>query len=90
MRDVTHDEVRDAVAAAGITRIDHHKCSLCGIMTFYSVNHGKLFFSSSCDCPRYWSELSELPWSDASNWINTQDNDVSKATLAIAFGIVSL
>ncbi len=86
MRNVTPDELRAAVLAAGIDRIDHHDCGGCGAMVFCSVRDGQLFFNPACDCGG-WSPPVPREWSSASGWINMQSDDGVKADLAKSFGI---
>ena len=86
IRDVTPEEVRKAVAAAGITHIDHHDCGGCGAMVFYSVEDGRLFFNPTCDCSSRWSPAEPRDWSEASDWINMQ-SAAEKIALAKRFGI---
>lgn len=86
MRDVSAEEVSKAVAAKGITRIDHHDCNICGYMTHYSLHDGRLYFHAGCDCGR-WSDPEPRPWSDASSWINMQSRPEIKEKLARSFGI---
>lgn len=87
MRNVTPEEVKAACLAAGLTRIDHHDCGGCGSMVFYSVVDGNLFFNPACDCTRYWSPAEPRDWSEASDWINMQD-DKWRPKTAAKFGLI--
>lgn len=31
-------------------KLNHHECSICGIMTYFYTHDNKLFFNSSCGC----------------------------------------
>jgi hypothetical protein len=86
MRNVTPEEVKAAAVAAGLTRIDHHDCGGCGVMVYYSVKDGNLFFNPACDCVTYYTPPQPRDWSDASNYINMQD-DLWKGRVARSFGI---
>ena len=68
---ITWQQVKDAVEKAGIERIDHHDCGICGEMVFYSVYDGQLFFNSACGCS--WSPPEPRSWQSAADWINMQD-----------------
>lgn len=86
---VTADEVRDAAKAAGITRIDHHDCGLCGHMVYYAVHQGHLFFNGGCRCS--WEPPRPCSWQDAADYINMQSRtgewgDVA-AKIAKGFGL---
>ena len=86
---VTAKQVCEAVEQAGITRIDHHDCSICGHMVYYSVNQGQLFFNSGCGCS--WSPARPSSWEEAAEYINMQSRegkwgDVG-ARVAKGFGI---
>jgi len=86
MRNVTPEEVKAAVIAASLTRIDHHDCGGCGAMVYYSIVDGNLFFNPACDCGSYWSPPQPRDWSEASDWINMQ-SDLFKDQLARRFGL---
>lgn len=84
---VTAEQVRDAVAAAGIKQIDHHDCSGCGYMTAYLVHDGRLYFDAGCDCSRYGrAEPRPADWEEAADWINMQKPEWA-AKLAARFGV---
>lgn len=88
MRNVTAEEVKDACAKAGITRIDHHDCGGCHYMCNYQIIDGKLYFDPGCDCPRYGrASIEPRGWDDASNWINMQHKDEYKIMVAAKFGL---
>jgi hypothetical protein len=86
MRNVTPEEVKAAAIAAGLTHINHHDCGFCGVMVYYSIEDGNLFFNGACDCVTYCDPPQLRDWSDASDWINMQ-NDLWKESLARLFGI---
>lgn len=82
---VTGDEVRQAMTEAGIDRVDHHDCGLCGYMTAYIRRSEALYFDRGCDCS--WGGWEERSWDDAAEWINMQSDDQSRAKLRTAFGL---
>ena len=87
---VTADQVKEAVAKAGLTKIDHHDCSLCGVMTCYTVRDGELFFNSACGCS--YSPPRHCSWDEAADYINMQTRKSEKwgdvgARIAKQFGI---
>lgn len=69
---VTAEQVKKAVEAAGITRIDHHHCAGCGHMVFYSISNGQLFFHPACGCVTYESPPEWRSWDHAADYINMQ------------------
>lgn len=86
---VTPEQVANAVREAGITRIEHHNCSICGHMVCYTVDQGQLFFNGGCGCS--WSPPQHRSWDDAAEYINMQSRsgkwgDVG-AKVAKRFGI---
>lgn len=90
MNPVTAEEVRDAMIAAGITRIDHHECSFCGSMVFYYRIDDKLYFESRCNCTRFSGTVThpaERDWQSAADWINMQNCPSWQKKLKEQFGI---
>ena len=82
-REVTAIEVKEACLAAGITRIEHHKCSFA-----YLVGEGgELFFDSGCFCVRSLSNIEQREWESAARWINMQSEPANKAYIAKKFGL---
>jgi hypothetical protein len=86
---VTAEQVESAVKAAGISRIDHHDCSICGHMVCYTVNQGQLFFNPGCGCS--WEPPQYRSWQSAADFINMQSRtgkwgDVA-AKVAKGFGV---
>lgn len=86
---VTGEQVKEAAEKAGITRIDHHDCGGCGMMVFYSIHGGQLYFNPGCGCS--WSPREPRSWESAADWINMQSRsgeygDVG-ARIAAKFGI---
>lgn len=84
MKDVTGEEVKAAMIAANITRVDHHECGGCGHMVFYSRIGEFLYFHPACDCSYSLPEPRE--WESAAGWINMQSYSNHKAKLRAAFG----
>lgn len=82
---ITGQQVRDAVTAKGITRIEHHGCALCGAGVFYSVEGDQLYFNSGCDCS--WSPPQPRSWDSAADWINMQSKPEVGAKIAALFGV---
>lgn len=85
MRVITADDVRDAVEKKSIMRIDHHKCSMCDHMVFYSVVDGLLFFNGACGCA--WESPQLRSWQSAADYINMQDNETSRLHIMKQFGL---
>jgi hypothetical protein len=82
---VTGEQVKAAVAKAGITRIDHHECGICGHMVFYVVNGDQLFFAPACGCS--WSPMEPRSWDSAADFINMQSRPDIAAKIAAGFGL---
>lgn len=70
---VTGDQVKEAVQKAGISRIDHHACGICGHMVCHTVVQDQLFFNSACDCS--WSPPEQRSWQSAADHINRQSRE---------------
>lgn len=81
---ITGEQVKTAVLAADIIRVDHHDCGLCGEFTHYSVMSDQLYYSSACGCG--WAAPRPVPWSAAADWINMQTSDDVRAELMKRFG----
>jgi len=84
---VTGEQVRDAMAAADITRVDHHDCGICGEMVFYSREGSRLFFNSGCGCGS--SPARGVEWQSAADFINNQ-NEHWRNELYARFGLLSM
>ena len=82
---ITGEQVKEAMSAAGITKVDHHDCGFCGFMTHYFVAEGNLYFNSGCNCS--WGGSRPASWGEAASWINMQSNEAVKQKLMAAFGI---
>lgn len=83
---ITGEQVLAAVKAAGITRVDHHECSLCGSMVFYSVDGDDLLFHPACGCS--WSPPEPREWSSVADWINMQTEPKWRDRLMKRFGLM--
>jgi hypothetical protein len=90
MKDVTGEEVRTAVLASGISRIDHHTCSICGCMTYYEVEGQELFFNPNCGCTKYFTEPYPRSWDNAAEFINMQSTPSVRAEVAESFGFAGV
>lgn len=82
---VTGEQVRDAVAAAGLTYIPHHDCGCCGEWVAYTVQDGALYFNPACGCS--WSPAEPRAWDSAADWINMQSNEGARAQIMAKFGM---
>lgn len=68
---VTAQQVKDAMIAAEIYRVDCHECSLCGHMVFWQRYDNDIYFQSSCGCGG-WHPPAPREWQDAADSINMQ------------------
>lgn len=82
---VTAEEVRASVKANRIMKIDHHRCSMCEHMVFYSVVDGSLFFNGGCGCG--WEPPVARSWQSAADWINMQSNETHRLYIMGLFGL---
>lgn len=83
----TGRQVKAAMIEAGITKVDHHDCGICGFMTAYVRDGEDLYFDSGCGCSTYATDPQPRSWDHAAKWINTQ-NDEHRNKLAASFGLV--
>jgi hypothetical protein len=81
---ITAAQVQAAVLSKQITKIDHHRCSLCNHMVYYLVIGGELFFNPGCDCK--WEDPEPRDWQDAANFINMQTNEIIRSQLMKQWG----
>jgi hypothetical protein len=86
---VTAEQVKAAMEAAGITRVNHHDCAGCGYMTSYVLSpQGELFFDPGCWCTMgVGGGLRPGGFESAAGWINMQPSADVQRRLAAAFGI---
>lgn len=82
---ITGEQVKAAMTAAGITYVEHHDCGGCGYMTNYVRVGDHLLFDPGCDCG-YLREPEPRSWDSAAEWINMQTSPAVTARLLQAFG----
>jgi hypothetical protein len=77
---VTAEQVKEAMEAAGIDRVDHHACSLCGFMTcFIVLEPDVLVFDHGCWCSTQGPAMPRrTDWEEPANWINSQSEEWQK------------
>ena len=85
MNKVTGEQVRAAMIAADITRVEHHECGFCGYMTTYQREGDQLYFDSGCNCS--WGGWRPADWSDAADWLNMQSSPKWRDKIAASFGL---
>jgi hypothetical protein len=83
---VTGDQVRDAMVAANILRVDLSTCTFCHCITFYTRQGDQLFFSPHCNCTAEVTPLEPRSWQSVADNINMQ-NDEWKVKVAARFGL---
>lgn len=86
MNNVTADEVKTAMIAANISKVDCRNCSLCGATLRYYRDSESLYFDSGCRCTSI-NEWQSRSWQSVADWINGQHNDQSKIEIAARFGL---
>jgi hypothetical protein len=84
---VTAEQVRDAALTAGITSVESHPCSFCGVVVGYRIRDGELYFDSGCECCYNPNSLQPRDWQNAADWINMQTHDEQARHVATAFGL---
>lgn len=87
MRDVTAEEVRQAVLNSGVSSIMIRECSICRSPIGFVINGGKLYRDSDCDCTWGRSFPTICSWSDLAYGINIQTADEAKRETAAKFFI---
>lgn len=80
----TGEQVKAAMIAADIRRVDHHNCSGCGVMVFYFRVGEQLFFDPGCGCTR--GRFEPRSWQSAAEWINMQSDPRWRDEIAASFG----
>ena len=86
---ITGEQVKAAMIAGNITRVNHHPCGLCGYMTAYVREDENLSFDSGCDCTYQAGGLLPRRWEDAADWIEMQSTPETKSRLMQEFGLQS-
>lgn len=84
---VTGEQVRAAVAAAGISKVDHHDCSICGYMTAYIIEGDNIYFDAGCDCSSSGGPPRPETWEHVADWINMQRTPEARNDLRTRFGL---
>jgi len=85
MRDVTAEEVRQAVLDSGVSRIDSHDCSICHSMVGFNISDGRIFWDSNCGCTVHSSEPELRSWDSIAENVNMQTNEENKRRVAKRF-----
>lgn len=83
---LTEEEVKESILKNKIKKIEHHACSICGVMVYYEIHNEQLYFDSGCGCSNY-SFKEPRCWSSISNWINMQKNEKYKNELLNKIGL---
>jgi len=85
MKEVTGEDVKQAVLAAGLVSIPLRECSMCGVEISYLVEGGVLFFDSSCGCEQ--APPKRVKWEALANLINRQTEEKHRLSLMAKFGL---
>jgi len=83
---VTAEQLQRAAVDAGIVSVDHHECSICGVMVRYYIETGELCFDSSCGCS-YSDHPRPCSWREAAEWVNMQTNEDIARQIMTRFGL---
>jgi len=73
---VTAQQVEEAVNKSGITKLDHHDCSMCGYMCAYLFRDGLVGFDAGCNCVTY-HDIRQASYQEIADWINMQNEEWS-------------
>lgn len=87
---ITGEQVKQAMIAASIESVDHHKCGFCGFMTRFIRVDDRLFFDAGCYCTRRSHSFEPRSFDDAAYWINMQSSPDVRERLAASFGVVGV
>jgi len=87
MKDVTSDEVKEAMIEANLERVLVRNCSMCGYQMEYIREGENLFYDAGCHCTYMRGGLEPRDWNSISEWINMQSADEHKIRIAEKFGI---
>lgn len=82
---ITPAEVKQAIQAAGINRVDCRECSFCGYPLAYYIRGEEVFFDPGCDCSS-GGRFERRDWSDLADWLNMQTNPEWQAKLRQRMG----
>ncbi len=82
---VTGEQVKAAMIAKGVNRVDCHQCAICNEIVSYQRLGDQLYFDSACGCA--YSEPTPRTWDEAASWINMQSNPFHRGRIMRAFGI---
>jgi len=52
-KQLTVDQLREWIAAEGITYIPHHECGICGEPVGFQIIDGEPYFNGNCDCAAF-------------------------------------
>ena len=85
MKDITGEQVKNAVLSQNIVNIPLRDCSLCGCMIGYHVAGSDLYLDTSCGCA--WSPSNLASWEDPAKLINIQADPEHKRDIAAKFGV---
>ena len=86
MKDVTAEQVEQAVKATGYASIRVRDCSICGAPLGYSFQSAIPHWNGACDCGSYYSEPQPRSWQSIADSINMQ-NAEWKPKMAALYGI---
>jgi hypothetical protein len=86
MTEVTGEQVKEAMTAAGITRVVIRECSMCGYPLAYLRAGDCLAYDAGCNCTGR-SVLEPRSWFDAARLINMQSDQVWRNKFRTDFGL---
>lgn len=76
MREITVEEVKQAVQDRGARPWKLRSCSICQVPLFYLFEAGGVYRDSSCFCTSFEGELKEESWEAMAAMFNTQTPEV--------------
>lgn len=71
-KDITADEVREIVKSNGVTWIEAHNCSICGVAVGWEVYGDAVSFQSNCGCTRHYEPPRQSSFEELADHHNRQ------------------
>ncbi len=80
MPDYTADGVKKLVQDNNHTRLDHHDCSICGVIVRYLFTDAgeNVTFDASCNCSTYSAEPRDSSYKEIAEWLAMQKTDETR------------
>lgn len=90
MSEVTGEQVKEAMTAAGIERVVVRDCSMCGYPLAYIRVGDQIGYDPGCHCTRGGHGVELRSWFDVARLINMQTKAEWRNKLRTDFGLPAL